>query len=49
MAYYIVYFDKIGGTVINVSKYSESEYFEYMEAVFNCLLNADCVSQHGYF
>lgn len=49
MAYYIVYFDKTGKTVIDVSKYAECEYDSYIEAVKDAMLIVDSVIQHGYF
>lgn len=47
MAYYIVYFDGFN-KVIDVCKYSESEYEEYMKAVALAIRQHEII-QYGYF
>ena len=47
MAYYIVYFNDFG-KVIDVIKYSESEYSDYMARVLKLSQTSE-IFQHGYF
>lgn len=46
MAYYIIYFD--GAKVIDVSKYSENEYDEYIYRRDECI-RCNVQIQFGYF